>query len=264
MLLCKIFPTVRLTHGQNLNLEEEIKQLTQRLREQQSINETNSSILQLLNETSKAITSEVELEKLVQRITDKATELSGAQFGAFFYNVEKEQKEYLLYTISGVPREKFSHFPLPRATKIFGPTFEGKGTVRYDDVTAQAHFGKNPPYNGMPQGHLPVRSYLAVPVISPITQAVIGGLFLGHPEAGIFTEKEETVVEGIAMQGAIAMGNARLFEEKKHAESLLREQKELYRNILNSSFDSILILNDEGKIVEVNEITSELFGQPSG
>ncbi len=244
---------------QTLSLEDTVERLKAKLFEEEAANQVKSEILQLLEETSKAITSEVELEKLVQRITDKATELSHAQFGAFFYNVEKEEKEYLLYTISGVPKENFTKFPLPRVTKIFAPTFEGRGTVRYDDVTKQPHYGDNPPYHGMPKGHLPVRSYLAVPVISPINQSVVGGLFLGHAEPGVFTEREQKIVEGIALQGAIAMGNARLFEEKKLAEVSLRHQKELYRNILNSTFDSILILNPDGTIAEANEVTLQLF-----
>jgi hypothetical protein len=111
------------------------------------------SVLELLLESAKAITSEVDMEKLVQRITDIGTELSGAQFGAFFYNVINQKGESLfLYTISGVPREAFSKFPMPRNTKIFSPTFSGEGTVRYFDVTQEGHYGQNDPYHGMPKG----------------------------------------------------------------------------------------------------------------
>ncbi|MGK2862422.1 MAG: GAF domain-containing protein, partial [Chitinophagaceae bacterium] len=100
--------------------------------------ETN--VFELLLETGKAITSEVEQEKLVQRITDIGTEISGAQFGALFYNVINQKGEnYFLYTISGVPKEAFSKFPMPRNTEIFHPTFAGLKTVRYDDVTQKSH-----------------------------------------------------------------------------------------------------------------------------
>lgn len=183
---------------------------------------STKTVLQLLLETSKTIASEIELEKVVQKITDVATELSMAAFGAFFYNVVNEKgEEYMLYTISGVPKEKFSKFPMPRNTKIFGPTFAGKGTVRYEDVTQAPQFGKNPPYHGMPEGHLAVKSYLAVPVISLSTNEVIGGLFFGHPDPGIFTEEAEKIVEGIAAQGAIAIENARLFAQKEKTKKKL-------------------------------------------
>ena len=69
------------------------------------------------------------LEKIVQEVTDAATQLSGAQFGAFFYNIINDKGEsYTLYTISGVPREHFSKFPMPRNTEVFEPTFRGQGT----------------------------------------------------------------------------------------------------------------------------------------
>jgi len=181
------------------------------------------SVLELLLETSKVIASEVELEKVVQKITDIATELSHAEFGAFFYNSKSEDKEnYLLYTISGVSKEAFSKFSIPRIAKIFAPTFNGKGTVRYDDVTLHKDFGNNPPHHGLPKGHLPVKSYLAVPVISISTKEVIGGLFFGHSKASVFTKASEKIVEGIAAQGAIAMENARLYEQKKNQEETLR------------------------------------------
>lgn len=218
-------------------------------------------VLELLLKANRTITSEVEQEKLVQRITDIGTELTGAQFGAFFYNVTKPDGEsYLLYTISGVPREAFSKFPMPRNTKIFEPTFAGKGVTRYDDVTKAEHYGKNAPYKGMPHGHLPVRSYLSVPVISSINGEVIGGLFFGHSDAAVFDETSEIIVKAIAAQAAVAMGNAQLFEAKKRTEQVLFDQKEQYRSIFNSTFDAMIICNDRGQIIEANPAGTQLLG----
>jgi len=88
----------------------------------------------------------------------------------------------MLYTLSGVPREAFEHFPMPRATDLFGPTFRGEGTIRIDDVKKMSVTVKVLLIFGMPPGHLPVISYLAVPVVSRLGE-VIGGLFFGHPKA---------------------------------------------------------------------------------
>jgi signal transduction histidine kinase len=66
----------------------------------------------------------------------------------------------------------------------------------------------------MPEGHLPVVSYLAVPVISS-SGKVIGGLFFGHREPGVFTKEHEDLVVGIASQSAVAIDNAKLYEEVK-------------------------------------------------
>jgi anti-sigma regulatory factor (Ser/Thr protein kinase) len=180
-------------------------------------------ITEALIELGGRLNGERALSEVVQAATDIATEVTGAQFGAFFYNVVDEHGEsYTLYTISGVDRSNFERFPLPRNTAVFGPTFRGEGIVRLDDVTADERYGREEPYRGMPPGHLPVRSYLAVPIVSR-TDAVLGGLFFGHAEAGVFTEAAERAVRGIAGHAAAAIDNARLHErEQRLSETLQR------------------------------------------
>lgn len=198
--------------------------------------------LEALNSINSSIAAELDLKQLVQKVTDAATDLSGAQFGAFFYNVISESGEaYTLYTISGVPREAFASFPMPRNTKIFAPTFEGRGVVRYFDVMQHPDYAQNPPYNGMPKGHLPVRSYLAAPVVSKSGE-VIGGLFFGHAEPGRFDDEAERVVSDIAKQAAIAVDNARLYaaaqkeiRERQQAEEALRASEERLRFTLEAA-----------------------------
>src|SRR3546814_1337613 len=68
---------------------------------------------------------------------------------------------------------------MPRNTAVFAPTFDGTGIVRSDDIRKDPRYGRSGPHFGMPKGHLPVVSYLAVPVISR-TGAVHGGLFIAH------------------------------------------------------------------------------------
>jgi PAS domain S-box-containing protein len=174
-------------------------------------------MLRTLNSLGRSFSEQLDLDKLVQAITDVATKLTGAQFGALFYNVTKEGGDtYALYTLSGVAREAFSKFPMPRNTAVFGPTFAGEGAVRSDDITKDSRYGKNAPYHGMPEGHLPVRSYLAIPVISR-TGTVLGGLFFGHALPGIFTAKDEDFVHGLAAQAAVAIDNAQLFQKAQEA-----------------------------------------------
>jgi hypothetical protein len=133
--------------------------------------------LETLNRVGQAVAAQLELERIVQIVTDAATEVSGAAFGAFFYNVtEQGQESYWLYTLSGVPREAFSKFPMPRSTEVFAPTFHGAGVVRSADIRADPRYGKMAPHYGMPEGHLPVCRYLALPVFGGSGE-VIRGLF---------------------------------------------------------------------------------------
>lgn len=169
--------------------------------------------LEILNRAGSALAVEDNLQRLVQLVTDAGVELTGAEFGAFFYINEDETGESsMLYTLSGAPAEAFSKYPMPRKTAVFGPTFNGEGIVRSDDITQDPRYGKNDPYFGMPQDHLPVRSYLAVPVKSR-SGDVIGALFFGHAATGVFTEHSERGLDGLAAEAAVAIENVRLVQQ---------------------------------------------------
>ena len=186
--------------------------------------------LEVLNRAGSALSIESDLHRLVQIVTDAGVELSGAEFGAFFYNVENEAGEsYTLYTLSGASAESFAGFPMPRNTAIFAPTFDGTAIVRSDDITQDPRYGHNAPRRGMPEGHLPVRSYLAVPVVSR-RGGVIGGLFFGHAQTGVFTARSEQRLLGLAAEAAVAIDNARLAQasareiaERRRAEEALMD-----------------------------------------
>jgi PAS domain S-box-containing protein len=193
-----------------------IEDISLRKRAEEALRE-ETRILELLNETGRTLALELDLHRLVQAVTDAATDLSGAQFGSFFYNTTDENGDaFLLYTLSGAPREAFEQFGKPRATALFGPTFRGEAPIRCDDVLEDPRYGKMAPHHGMPKGHLPVRSYLAVPVRSR-SGDVIGGLFFGHPQPNVFTERAERLIVGIAAQAGVAIDNARLYEAAQNA-----------------------------------------------
>ncbi len=178
-----------------------------------------------LNRIAEAIGAGHDAETLVQTVVDGGVELTGAQFGAFFYNiVAPDGESYTLYSLSGAPRSAFEGFPMPRNTAVFAPTFKGEGVVRSDDITQDPRYGRNAPRRGMPEGHLPVRSYLAVPVITR-EGAVLGGLFFGHPQVGRFGARAESLMVGLAAQAAVAIESVRA-REAAHAELAQRRDAE--------------------------------------
>lgn len=192
--------------------------------------EDEARVMELLNKTGSAISSQLDLETVVQTVTDVATEISKAKFGAFFYNViNQEGESFFLYALSGAPREAFDRFGLPRNTPVFNPTFHGEAVVRSDDITKDSRYGTMYPHYGMPKGHLPVVSYLAVPVISRSGE-VIGGLFFGHPEPAMFSERTERIIVVIASQAAVAIDNARLYEAAQRAAEERRQLLESERH----------------------------------
>jgi PAS domain S-box-containing protein len=173
--------------------------------------EQDLALAETLQEIIRDLSSELELDALMQKVTDAATRLTGAAFGAFFHNsIDAAGEIYQLYTLSGAPREAFSRFGMPRATPVFKPTFDGEDPVRVADITQDPRYGKWGPHHGQPKGHLPVRSYLAVPVVSRNGE-VLGGLFFGHPDSGVFGERAERNAVAISSHAAIAIDNARNF-----------------------------------------------------
>jgi PAS domain S-box-containing protein len=226
-------------------------------------NALSVSKLDRLAEVARIVSGELDLEKLVQGVTDAATELTGAHFGAFFYNVTNDAGEsYMLYTISGVPREEFSKFPMPRNTPIFAPTFTGSGTLRSANIQKDPRYGHNAPYHGMPAGHLPVVSYLAVPVVTRDGN-VLGGLFFGHEDEGVFSDAEERIAEALAAQAAVAIDNARLYRTLREDRARSAASELRYRALVltTPTRQAVSAANADGNRQEDSPSWRELTGQ---
>ncbi len=206
---------IRGRDGRIIGASKIARDITEQLRSQEELR-THAHIQELLLSAGRLLSENLDLQSILQKVTDITTQLTGAEFGAFFYNmVDDEGESYLLYTLSGVSKDAFKDFPMPRNTDVFGITFSGKGILRSDDIRQDPRYGKNAPHYGMPKGHLPVVSYLAVPVNSPSGGTTIGGLFFGHSEPARFKLEQEKLVDGIAGQAGVAIENAKLYEEIK-------------------------------------------------
>ena len=223
--------------------------------------------LDALNQTARVVASELDLERAVQKVTDAATQLVGAAFGAFFYNVRGENGDaYKLYSLSGASRDSFAHFPMPRNTALFGPTFRGESLVRSADIARDPRYGRNTPYHGMPPGHLPVRSYLAVPVLSR-TGEVLGTLFFGHPDPGVFDERAERLAVSVAAHAAITIDNARLYEaaqreilERRRVAVALRASERRLKAVLDNATVAVFLMDPDRSCSYMNAAAERLTG----
>jgi PAS domain S-box-containing protein len=228
-------------------------------REQDVLREENR-LIETIRRIGTTLTAELDLDKLVQRIIDEAAGLVRAAFGAFFYNVPSEDGGvYMIFALSGAPAEAFAHLPLPRKTTLFAPTFNGEEAIRWGDVSKSPDFGKHPPFYGMPAGHLPVKSYLAVPVISG-SGHVFGGLFFGHPEPDVFTERDERMITGIAAQAAVALDNARLYRETQTAARSLHESEQYHRLITEAIPPIVWTARPDGALDYINQRWVDITG----
>jgi len=193
-----------------------VRDITEAMRAKE-LQREQAEALQIINNFGRLLSAELDLKKLAQALTDAATNLIGAQFGAFFHNEpDGGGGSYTLYTLSGIDRRHFERVPLPRSTALLGPTFRGESIVRIGDLTRDSRYGQNDPHRGVPRGHPPVRSYLGIPVTSRSGE-VLGSLLFGHAQPDAFTESDERIVVGLAAQAAIAIDNARLFDAVQKA-----------------------------------------------
>lgn len=206
---------IQVVNERNVGRVWSFRDVTESRRAEEALRD-ETRLLELLNRTGTTLASQLALPTLVQSVTDAATELSGALFGAFFYrSADAEVDAFRLYSVSGGRREQGSELGLP-TTPLVGVTFRDHRPIRIDDVLGHPRYGRMAVQTDARRGYLPVRSYMAVPVISRSGE-VIGGLCFGHPQTGMFGERTERMVVGIAGQAAVAIDNARLYEVAQHA-----------------------------------------------
>jgi len=230
---------------------------------------TEVDLVDTLQVVGQRLTAQLDLDMLVQDATDAATKATGAELGAFFHNViNKSGASSLLRTLSGAPKEAFAGFPILPNTAPFSTTFTDHGTVRSDDVTCDPRYAGHPPHREMPAGYQPVRSYLAVPVISPSSREVLGSFFFGHGEPGSFTERHQHLAEGIAGYAAIALDNARLYHEQRTA-SLTLQRAILGSTVVPAGFavryePAVSHLTVGGDWYDIVELSADLVGVAVG
>jgi PAS domain S-box-containing protein len=186
-----------------------------------------------LDRISKTISGDLDLERVVQAVTDIATALSGAQVGAYFNRAaESSGERYAFQALCGAPRHTFEEFGLGPNSALLGPTFEGAEIVRSDDILADLRYSEHLLHHGVPKGDARLASYLAVPVVARSGE-VVGGLMLGHARQGVFSEETEELVAGIAAHAAIAVDNARLHQAAQVEIERRRRAEETKALLLN-------------------------------
>lgn len=221
---------IRSSDGTIIGASKIARDISERKRAEAALAE-QVEIIDSVNRLVQTLAGELDFDKLVQAVTDAARDISGAQYGVFFYRVFNEQGESSkLFKTAGVSPEALTDFSMPRRAEIFGSAFKDEGTVRLGNVKNDARYGKDAPFYGMPR-QLNVASYLSVPVISR-SGDVHGALVLGHADEDSFSERDARIVEGVAAQAAVAIDNARLFEASQRAAA---ENEQLYRQAEESS-----------------------------
>lgn len=220
----------------------ELKEVEQALREE-------SHALEILNRVGTSLAAELDLKKLAQAVTEAGKEVTGAQVGVFSFSHASHgaDGEAVSPHTSGGPQELFEDLPRPR----HNPATRGVETeheiIRIDDVAGDRRLAR---------GRSTLRSYLAAPVVSR-TGEELGGLYFGHRSPGVFTERSEHLLAGIAAEAAIALDNARLYDAVRKSEAHFRELAEAMPQIVWTA-------QADGSFDYFNRQWYDYIGQPEG
>lgn len=160
--------------------------------------------------------AQLDLDAVVDRLTKEATALVGAESGAFvIFDDGSGASRYCAFPEAS--RETFEPLSLDRPNPVFVSIFRELGALRIDDIDHDPRCAGLVKRTDRSGARPLLTSCLAVPVVSR-TGTVTGGLFLGHPDRGRFTDQHERMAKALAAQAAIAIDNARLFSAARDGE----------------------------------------------
>src|SRR5258708_35383281 len=177
-----------------------------------------------LNKIAIALTSEFDLPRLLQMMTDAARKLTAAEYATFFLIPEitgdetpRNKVVFTLAAISGANERLTAHFrhlsqgglgPV-EGVGLLEPVFWGDSSILSNDVI------NDPRYIGVPKGHIPVRSFLGVRLRSR-EGTPLGAFLIGDTQPGNFTPRQFELVAALCAQSAVAIHNAQLVERERH------------------------------------------------
>ena len=218
------------------------RDITDRRRTEEALRDERH-VLEILNLTGTAVASTLDLQTLIQTVTDATTTLSSAELGVCYYNSDEDSEEvYRLCASAGLLRDKARDIGAALSQPLHGPATTGRETIRCDDVLNDRrciglgiHRNSGDPF--------PIRSYLAVPLVLRSGE-VMGGLFFVHSDIGIFDERIERIIVGVASQASVAIDNARLFAVAQKA-AIEREQLLERERIARTAAERMGELKDE-------------------
>jgi signal transduction histidine kinase len=205
-----------------------------------------SPTLKAVSDAVLAVAAEQSVEDVLQRLVHSARELASARFAAL--GLPDGEGGFRRFLTSGMSDELVASLgPLPRQHGVLGAMLETRVAYR----TADIH--EHPRFRGWwPSGHPDMRSFMGVPIVAP--QGVIGAFYLTEKVGGPdFTDEDEELIELLAAHAAIAIANARLYEETRelsvHAERN-RLALELHDAVSQKLFGLVLNAEAAGTLLE--------------
>ena len=189
------------------------------------------------------VTAEIDLGALLQRVMKEATRMLNADRATLFLNDEKTNELFSRVAMG----EGIGEIRLPNNAGIAGNVFTSGKTMNIPHAYADLRF--NPAFDKQ-TGYF-TRSILCVPIINKEAK-VIGCTQVLNKTGGKFTDEDESRLKAFTQQVAIALENAKLFED-------VSKSRKYNESMLSSMSNGVITIDSEGKIVTCNKSGLKIF-----
>ena len=183
------------------------------------------------------VTAEIDLSSLLKRVMEEATKMLNADRATLFLNDEKTQELFSRVAMG----EGVGEIRLPNSAGIAGNVFTSGKTMNIPYAYADLRF--NPAFDKQ-TGYF-TRSILCVPIINKLGK-VIGCTQVLNKRGGRFTDEDESRLKAFTQQVAIALENAKLFDD-------VSKSKKYNESMLSSMSNGVITINEEDEIVTCNK-----------
>ena len=183
------------------------------------------------------VTAEIDLSSLLKRVMEEATKMLNADRATLFLNDEKTQELFSRVAMG----EGVGEIRLPNSAGIAGSVFTSGKTMNIPYAYADLRF--NPAFDKQ-TGYF-TRSILCVPIVNKIGK-VIGCTQVLNKKGGKFTDEDESRLKAFTQQVAIALENAKLFDD-------VSKSKKYNESMLSSMSNGVITINEEDEIVTCNK-----------
>jgi signal transduction histidine kinase len=213
--------------------------------------------LRVLVDAGIALSSELSLDALLQRIVETAAELTGARYAALGV-IDASGHALERFLTTGVDEETRAAIgDLPRGRGILGVLIRDAQPLRLHDL------GEDPRSVGFPRNHPPMQTFLGVPIL--LRGVAYGNLYLAEKEThDDFTAEDEELTQLLAAQAAVAIENARLYESSTRWLRQLESLNEIADALVSELELEPLLALIAGRLRELVDARLVLIALPEG
>jgi len=197
--------------GQIIGASKIARDISEKIQREQTI-QFHAKRLETLHAIGKIISEKLDTPSLIQTVINSTTHLAAADVGICFYRVSDEQGQSRLSVAAmtlGEAEVDFGNQQLEEG--LIHTVFAGESSIKFEDVAATPHI-QALFESCIDAGAPAIRHSLAIP-IRAADKLLIGAMFFGYTKSDVFNAADEDIIHSIASLVAVALDNARLFEE---------------------------------------------------